>query len=65
MLALTRKEGERILLQVPANAGEIEIIVSVADSRSGTARLGIEAPPDVKIIREELAHRPPAVEVAR
>lgn len=54
MLALTRKEGERIVLLVPDGEDQVEIVVEVSESRSGTARLGIDAPQKVRIAREEL-----------
>lgn len=52
MLVLTRSQYEKIL--VTASNGEvIEItIVSIQDKR---VRVGIEAPPAVKIFREEIA----------
>lgn len=55
MLALTRKEGERIILTV----GGHQITLMVNEARSGTARLGIEAPAAVKIVREELLTQSP------
>jgi len=62
MLALTRKEGEGIILSTRDDYGRrIEIIVSVAESRGGTARIGIEAPASVKILRQELAGQPQPV----
>ena len=48
MLVLTRKVGERILI------GE-NIAVTVVKMTSGGVRLGIEAPPELAVIREELA----------
>jgi carbon storage regulator len=47
MLVLTRKVGERI------RVGE-SIDVVVTEIRGDKVRLGIEAPPEVKILREEL-----------
>ena len=62
MLALTRKEGQSIILRTRDDYGRrIEIIISVAESRSGTARLGIEAPASVKILRQELVGEPERV----
>ena len=52
MLALTRKEGARIVLLVPDGEDQVEIVVEVSESRSGTARLGIDAPQKVRIVRE-------------
>jgi carbon storage regulator len=52
MLVLTRRAGERLLI------GD-NISVTVVSVERGKVRLGIEAPPDVLVLREELtAHRP-------
>ncbi len=48
MLVLSRKENERIVI-----GGGIAITICSIDG--GTVRLGIEAPPDVEIWREELS----------
>jgi carbon storage regulator len=47
MLVLSRKLGERIFI------GE-HIVITVADIGRGKIRLGIEAPKDVPVWREEL-----------
>ena len=47
MLVLTRKPGQRILF---SNG----VVITVCQTKSGSVRLGIEAPKDVKILREEL-----------
>jgi carbon storage regulator len=51
MLILTRKEGERVML-----AGGT-IVITVVEIRGDRVRVGFEAPPDVKIQREELLKR--------
>ena len=51
MLVLSRKKGERIIL-----AGSI--VVTVLKVERGTVRLGIVAPPEVCVLREEVAARP-------
>lgn len=48
MLVLSRRLNEKILLPGP------NITVKVLAIKSGTVRLGITAPPDVVIVREEL-----------
>jgi carbon storage regulator len=48
VLVLTRKVGERILI------GE-NIAVTVVKLTGGGVRLGIEAPPELAVVREELA----------
>lgn len=50
MLVLSRKVGERILI------GE-NIAVTVVRVSGGGVRLGIEAPPETVIVREELKHQ--------
>ncbi|QDU61559.1 Carbon storage regulator [Planctomycetes bacterium Pan216] len=50
MLVLTRKEGERILI------GK-NISVQVVRLETGGVRIGIEAPREVEILREEIANR--------
>jgi len=60
MLVLSRKLGERIVI----GGGIVVTLVKVGPNQ---ARLGIEAPRDVKVYREELAgafeqpHTPPVV----
>ena len=49
MLVLSRKVGERILL------GD-KIKITVVRISGGGVRLGIEAPADVTVVREEVAH---------
>jgi carbon storage regulator len=48
MLVLSRKVGERIV--VP----ESGIVLTVLSIRGGQIRLGISAPPEVAVYREEL-----------
>ena len=47
MLVLTRKLGERIIL-----AGDI--VITVVEVNGRAVRLGIEAPREVAVLREEL-----------
>lgn len=58
MLVLSRKVGEKIYI------GE-NIAVTVVEVDRGKVRIGIEAPRDVPIRREELLDRPAKVEAAR
>jgi len=51
MLVLSRKREEAIVL-----TGGIRVVVS--EIRGDKVRLGIEAPPEVKVVREELLARP-------
>lgn len=51
MLILTRREDEAIQI------GE-DIRIVVVRTQSGQVKLGIEAPPDMQVAREELLGRP-------
>ncbi len=55
MLVLSRRESERIKL------GD-SIVITVIRVGGDKVRLGIEAPLDVVVLREELEPPPPAVE---
>ena len=48
MLVLSRKVGERILI------GD-KIVVTIVRVAHGGVRVGIEAPPELAVVREELA----------
>ena len=50
MLVLSRRVGERLLI-----GDDIEIVV--LEAKSGQVRLGIEAPREIPIVREELLER--------
>lgn len=50
MLVLSRKPGERILI------GD-DIAVTIVRIGPNTVRLGIDAPREMNIVREELCHR--------
>ena len=51
MLVLSRKENERLMI------GE-NIVVTIVRVSGGQVRLGIEAPAEISIKREELTYRP-------
>lgn len=55
MLVLGRKEQERLII-------DGHIVVTIVRVSGGKVRLGIEAPPDVSIQREELLRRPRSVQ---
>ena len=50
MLVLSRKVGERIFI------GE-HVTITVVRITGGGVRLGIDAPPDLPVVREELKNR--------
>jgi carbon storage regulator len=54
MLVLTRKPGERLVI-------DNTVVVTVMQVGRGQVRLGIEAPPEVRILRDELRRRPARV----
>ncbi len=47
MLILARKQGQKIIIND-------SIVITVLDSESGLAKIGIDAPQGVKIYREEI-----------
>lgn len=51
MLVVTRKEGEKVM--IPSKGIEI-VVVKVLPN--GAVRVGIKAPPDVAVYREELVN---------
>ena len=51
MLVLSRKEGESIIFNLPS--GE-QIIVKLTEYSGQQTKVGIEAPQDVEVLREEL-----------
>ena len=51
MLVLSRKENERLII-------DGKIIVTVVRVAGGKVRIGIEAPPEIDVRREELLSRP-------
>ena len=53
MLVLSRRPHEKIV--IPG----LGITVHVVSINGNVVRLGVEAPPDVKILREELVSSPP------
>ena len=48
MLVLTRKKNEQI------DVGDGTVVITVVDIRGTNVRLGIEAAPDIPIVRTEL-----------
>ncbi len=59
MLVLTRRRNEAIVIR---NRFGTEIRLVVVDVTGGKVRLGIEAPVDINIVREEVSLRQPAIE---
>lgn len=53
MLVLTRKEQERLVI-------DGNIVITVVRISGGGVKIGIDAPPEVSIKREELLDRPNA-----
>lgn len=53
MLVLSRKVGERILI------GD-KIAVTIVRVAQGAVRIGVEAPDDMQIVREELKDQAPS-----
>jgi carbon storage regulator CsrA len=59
MLVLSRRSSEKIVLP------SLGVTIQVVAIKSGVVRLGIEAPPDISIVREELLDHSPMAEEAR
>lgn len=61
MLVLSRNTNERIYLKVPANPEPMQITLVVCNvSNKGTIRLGIDAPEEVRIYRDDINNLEPA-----
>ena len=65
-LVLSRQEGETIILLLESDCDEASVLdalrhqgitLSITHAQNGRARLLIEAPDDISIIREELIDR--------
>lgn len=56
MLLLTRRPTESIIITTPDGT---EIVVSLLGIKQNQVKVGIEAPTDVAIVREEIANREP------
>jgi carbon storage regulator CsrA len=54
MLVLSRRLNEKIVLP------GLGVTIQVVDIRRGAVRLGIDAPPKVYVLREELVGKPQA-----
>jgi len=51
MLVLTRKNNQKINIAIP---GEQEIVIQVVQIGSNQVKIGIDAPKDILILRDEL-----------
>ncbi|HBH54743.1 MAG TPA: carbon storage regulator [Planctomycetaceae bacterium] len=58
MLVLSRKEGERIVIDSGVEGAPI--VISVVEIRGGRVRIGIQAPRSVAVRRQELEFELPA-----
>lgn len=55
MLVLTRKTGEKIMIEAPNGEGGTEVIEVVAkEIRRNQVRIGIDASEDIPVHREEV-----------
>jgi carbon storage regulator len=54
MLVLTRKQNEKIVI------GD-NIVITIVRIQGEKVRLGIEAPPEVRVLRDELVPEQPAI----
>ena len=53
MLLLSRRAGEKITCTL----GEVEIEIELVEIRGKTVRIGLTAPPEVRIARNELLEK--------
>lgn len=53
MLILTRRIGERIVI----SDGQYQIVLTILGIRMNQIKIGIEAPKDIAVHREEIYHR--------
>ena len=51
MLILARKQGESLILKTPDGT---QIKVVILGTKNGLARIGVDAPSDIEILRDEL-----------
>lgn len=52
MLVLSRKTGQRIRIGT-------DIFITLISVKGGRARIGIDAPRNIAVVREEIDHSPP------
>ncbi len=54
MLVISRLDGEEIILTIPTPEGEKQITLKLISARRGHARIGIQAPQEIVVMRREL-----------
>lgn len=57
MLILRRKKNEALILTCAEWPGEVRVLIASVETRMGRVKLGIDAPENVHIVREELLNR--------
>ncbi|VAW73733.1 Carbon storage regulator [hydrothermal vent metagenome] len=60
MLILTRRPGETIIVETPTDTADCtaeSIQVTVLAIKGNQVRIGVAAPPEITILREELLER--------
>tara|TARA_R110002020_G_scaffold12409_4_gene45474 strand:+ start:3952 stop:4155 length:204 start_codon:yes stop_codon:yes gene_type:complete len=62
MLVLSRRRSEEIHL---VQKGEVIAKIILVSSNDDKARIGVTAPPSIKIIRQEIKNKPPAFSPGR
>jgi len=53
MLVVNRREGEGVVVTTP----DAQIVIAIVGLKGDRVRLGVEAPPHVRIVREEVFER--------
>lgn len=54
MLMLSRKTGEAIVIPLPQ--GEVTIAIAIVSVRGDAVKISVDAPREVKILRDELVN---------
>jgi len=57
MLMLTRKPGETVIAILDERDASRRVVFKVLGVRGGQVRIGVDAPDDVKLYRDELLRR--------
>lgn len=59
MLVLGRQQGEKLILKIPPCTAPCEVEVMLVKLGPLAARIGIEAPDEIEVLRDELIARTP------
>lgn len=57
-LVLTRKTGEKLILDIPPSNEHRQVVLTVVGTRSYSVKLGTKADKSISIVRDELVEQP-------